>query len=181
MKRKITAFAFGAKWGFLGASGVTVAGVPNARPPSNEASATLPRPTAQSWKKCRRVRRSRGSSTENMAASVFFWSAAIYRRFCFVFVLKSARFRRARVCTATRTTKTKNKSGDESPHSKLKNRKLLPRDELVEVQQHARQHRPRRVLLHLDARRLRRRQLLRVVGRLREARALLFEQPPQTG
>src|SRR5262249_53691679 len=63
----------------------------------------------------------------------------------------------------------------------LKNRKLLPRDELVEVQQHARQHRPRRVLLHLDARRLRRRQLLRVVGRLREARALLFEQPPQTG
>ena len=63
MKSWITAFAFAGKWGGLGASGETAISSPRARcdpdpiadSASKLASAILPTPMPQSWKKCRRV------------------------------------------------------------------------------------------------------------------------------
>src|SRR6516162_1107528 len=66
----MTFFALAAKWGLRGASGFSASSLSaaNSRSFNNEASPTVPSPTPQSLKNCRRVRYLRNCSRRFMAS-----------------------------------------------------------------------------------------------------------------
>src|SRR5262245_41644480 len=73
MNRKITFFAFAAKWGFRGASGSSAAGAVRASEPSKWAREMAPSPTPHCCKNHRRATR-RGSATGKAGCARFITS-----------------------------------------------------------------------------------------------------------